>query len=252
MSGTLRDPELPPTLAFDTGSRQSAVVLRVGNRCLNAGTFVPHTGGPKFCPPDPNERKRLVWDPPGHATVITSTQAVHLVEMYAARLTAAGMWLLETYAAEVGDDWYCAVEAVRGRSDKNFLVAAMVAGELKGAFRGKYVVHRGGRQAGSLAQKARGGTGRWLDYYPPMLVGRRGQFAASAGDKPQLRLPHDGVMRNGKLVKRGDDEEAAFDDAYFLHHDPESWHWVRDRERVEDTDTSSIHESEHEPELVPA
>jgi hypothetical protein len=128
----------------------------------------------------------------------------------------------------------------------------MVAGELKGAFRGKYVVHRGGRQAGSLAQKARGGTGRWLDYYPPMLVGRRGQFAASAGDKPQLRLPHDGVMRNGKLVKRGDDEEAAFDDAYFLHHDPESWHWVRDRERVEDTDTSSIHESEHEPELVPA
>jgi hypothetical protein len=202
---------IPPTLSYDVGSRWTGICLRIGNDCINSGTLTSyrtHLGDLDTRA----QREAAVFAHPGTRVLLKSPAAFDLIDNYIRRLVAAGEWLVDVYGYLIPDGvFYVAVERHTGARSSAIAVARQVSHGIAGSLNAEGVVQR----KGSAHQKARGGSGRRLDYYPPNLIGRRGKWATpDEHGEPVLRMP------NEREPRSREDEQDAYAQAAWLHVDP--------------------------------
>lgn len=197
-----RDKDCPPTIAVDPGY-WIGVCVRVGNRPVNYGTIAPDDDATLRYRRDPKRSQGVRW--------------YDLLDRHVERVLEVVDWAADEYAHLAVDDagepgrWTFAVEQFEGLAGFETMVTRRLADVLTARLRAEMVPPR---SHGALYLEGKGGTGRWLDYYPPQLVGRRREYGEpGADDAPLFLIPNQHPDR--KRVH----EQAAFDIAWSAHAD---------------------------------
>lgn len=211
---TLNAPPTKPTFGVDPGY-STGICLRVENRAVNWGTVRPHKN------PD------LTYK---HGRARTADDIVwwDLVKLHVERVTLAVEHLADTYGFLLPDydtdTFACGVEQYEGANTFTAIVTELLAAKLTAELDllpGIEVVPVAPRKAGALYRPKKGGTGRWLDYYPEEIVGRQREFGEPAEDGRPVE-----VIGNGHGDNINVHVQAAFDQASFVWDDPARVHGV--------------------------
>lgn len=205
---TLNRPPSKPTIGVDPGY-STAVLLRVGNDAVNYGTIRPHKDGrTKYWLHEAGAKRDgapyIYWE--------------DLLRVHVERVADRVEWLTNTYAYLTDDGTFVvAVEQYVGPDRFRSIVTQSQARRLTvelALLPGVTVVPVAPRLAGALYRK-RGGTGKWLDYYPPEIVGRQREFGWPANDGRPVELV--GNEHGGNINVH---VQAAFDIASYAWHNP--------------------------------